>query len=166
MTSQTDKLPIRIAVVDDDVSVRELVSNHINGLDNCKVMIQAGEGQELLDKLKTNPKIDLIILDVIMYGMDGYTTAAIIRDTYKNMRIIFYSVCKTELALSRMAASGGHGLIKKGESAAKIIEAIRSVMSGVYFFPGMEEKRIINEENFFKGTKDNLTQLSPGEIDF
>jgi hypothetical protein len=39
---------IRIAVADDDLSVLQLFSNHINTLDNCKVVVQAGNGAELL----------------------------------------------------------------------------------------------------------------------
>ena len=48
---------IRIAVVDDDLSVCELVSNHINSIEKCKVLIQAGDGTELLDAFKKNPKL-------------------------------------------------------------------------------------------------------------
>jgi hypothetical protein len=39
---------VRIAVADDNLSVLQLFSNHINTLDNCKVVAQAGNGAELL----------------------------------------------------------------------------------------------------------------------
>lgn len=158
--------PIRIAVAEDDISVRELVCNHINTLENCKVLIQAGDGQELLDKLKSKPGIDLVILDIIMDGLDGYDTAAFIKATYKDMRILFYSVCKTELALARMAASGGHGLIRKSESSSQFAAAIKKVMGGYYFFPDMEEKMAIVEANFSQVKNNNSTGLSSSEIEF
>ncbi len=135
--------PIRIAVVDDDISVRELVSNYINTLDNCKVMIQAGDGKELLDKLFVKPEINLLILDIRMDGMNGYETAHNIRKDYPAIRILFYTMCNTELALSQMAASGGHGLIKKGKSIDQFVTAIKTVMSGYYFFPEMTSKMTI-----------------------
>ena len=166
MSTPKGKELIRIAMVDDDISVRELMSNHINTLDNCKVMIQAGEGQELLDKLKINPEIDLVILDIMMDGLDGYATAAFIRTDYKDMRIIFYSVCKTELALTQMATSGGHGLIRKGGSLSKMAEAIRIVMGGTYFFPDMEEKIAIKGNGFSGDKADRNAMLSAAEVGF
>ena len=166
MTTLKGKELIRIAMADDDISVRELVCNHINTLDNCKVMIEAGDGQELLDKLKINPEIDLVILDIIMHGLDGYATAAFIRTNYKDMRIIFYSVCKTELALTRMATSGGHGLIRKAVSSSQISAAIKMVMGGYYFFPDMEEKIAINGNGFSSGQSDKHALLSAAEIGF
>ncbi len=166
MTTPKGKELIRIAVADDDISVRELVCNHINTLENCKVLIQAGEGQELLDKLEIKPGIDLVILDIIMYGLDGYATAEFIKTAYKDMRILFYSVCKTELALALMAASGGHGLIRKAKSCSEIEVAIKKVMSGYYFFPDMEEKMAINENGFSSGQSDKQVVLSAAEVGF
>lgn len=165
MSTPKGKDLIRIAMVDDDISVRELMSNHINTLDNCKVMIQAGEGQELLDKLQINRGIDLVILDIIMDGMGGYRAAEIIRATYPGIRIIFYSICKNEIALTRMAATGGHGLVCKGGNLSKMAEAIRTVMGGTYFFPDMEEKIAIVEANFSKA-KNKSSGLSSNEIEF
>ena len=158
--------PVRIAMADDDISVRELVCNHINTLENCKVLIQAGDGQELLDKLKIKPGIDLVILDIIMDGLDGYTTAEFIKKAYKDMRILFYSICKTELALAQMAASGGHGLIRKGKSSSQIAVAIKKVMGGYYFFPDMEEKIAINGNGFSNGKSDKQVALSTAQIGF
>ena len=157
---------IRIAVVDDDIFVRELVSDHINTLDNCKVMIKAGDGQELLDKLKINQQIDLIILDIMMDGMDGYATAGFIKTAYQDMRILFYSVCKTELAIAKMEKSGGHGLIRKGGSVTQIAAAIKTVMGGYYFFSDMEEKIAIGGDIFSQKKYDKVAGLSCVETGF
>lgn len=166
MSTENNKDLVRIAIAEDDVSICELVSNHINTLENCKVMIQAVNGQELLDKMKSRNNIDLTILDIMMDGMDGYTTAEIIRDKYPAMRILFYSMCKTDMALALMIASGGHGLIKKGESSQQIQKAIRMVMEGYYFFPGTVKKAIIKGSEFSRGNREKITSLSMTEVSF
>ena len=51
--SKTNGL-VRIAMAEDDLSILQLVSKHIDTLENCKVVIKTAEGQELLDKLKEN----------------------------------------------------------------------------------------------------------------
>ncbi|MFZ1534925.1 MAG: response regulator, partial [Chitinophagaceae bacterium] len=101
--SKTNGL-VRIAMAEDDLSILQLVSKHIDTLENCKVVIKTAEGQELLDKLKENPGVEIVILDIVMDGLDGYNTAAILRKEYPEIKILFYSVCKTELALMRMVA--------------------------------------------------------------
>lgn len=166
MNFEQGKKLVRIAVVDDDTAACKYVSNHINTLENCKVMMLASEGQEFLDKLNANPQIDLVILDIMMDGLDGYATAEIIRAKYQDMRILFYSMCKTELALARMAASGGHGLIKKWGGTLKITEAIKAVMSGCYFFPDMEEMMTIGDGNFSGEKYLKLVGLTSLEIGF
>ena len=157
---------IKIAVVDDDLSVCQLASNHINTLEKCKVLIQATDGQEFLDKLKETPEIDLVILDIRMDGLDGYSTAEIIRSQYPEIRIVFYSVCKTELALFQMAVCGGHGLIRKGKSVEQFATAIKTVMGGNYFFPDMEERLAIPDGRFSLEKRNKVFGLSIVEIAF
>ncbi|MGQ0739236.1 MAG: response regulator [Bacteroidota bacterium] len=166
MSNAGTKDLVRIALAEDDLSVCELVSNHINTLENCKVVIQAADGQELLDKMKSKAHIDVAILDIMMAGMDGYTAASIIRNEYPAVRILFYSMCKSEIALAMMMASGGHGLIKKGESSLQIHKAIRTVMEGYYFFPGTRKKIIINGDDYSGGKHKKITAVSPAEITF
>jgi len=166
MSEAGNKDLIRLAVADDDVGVCELLCNHINTLENCKVLIQAANGKELLDKLKTKPNIDIAILDIMMEEMDGYMAAMKIREKYPGMLILFYSMCKNEIAQAMMIASGGHGLIKKGESCLQIQKAIRAVIDGYYFFPGIGKRSIIGKDDF-PGTKaKNLFTLSPAEVSF
>lgn len=166
MNFEQGKKLARIAVVDDDTAASKHVSNHINALENCKVVMLASEGQEFLDKLQEAPQIDLVILDIMMDGLDGYTTAEVIRAKYPATRVLFFSMCKTELALARMAASGGHGLIRKWGGSLKITEAINAVMNECYFFPDMEEMITISDGNFSKEKHLKLVGLTSLEIGF
>jgi len=132
-TNRTDGL-VRIAYAEDDLSILQLVSRHIDSFENCKVVIKVTDGQSLLDKLKENPAIDLALLDVMMDGLDGYIIAAEIKKNYPSIRILFYSQLKTELALTQMICCGGHGLVRKGISLENLKKGIRTVMKGRYFF--------------------------------
>jgi DNA-binding NarL/FixJ family response regulator len=157
---------VRIAVADDNLSVLQLFSNHINTLDNCKVIVQAGNGAELLQALKEKPGIDLVILDIMMPALNGYETATIIRKSYPGMRILFYSVCKTDLAMHLMALSGGHGLIQKGGSTDEAKKAIKSVMKGKYYFPALADDIDINGTLFAKLNGGRTKLITTAEVNF
>ena len=86
MSVTKNKELVAIAVVDDDFSVCELVSRHINTLDKCKVVFKAVSGEQLLEKLKLNAEINIIILDIMMDGMNGYDVAKLVRKKYPDIR--------------------------------------------------------------------------------
>jgi HAMP domain-containing protein/CheY-like chemotaxis protein/signal transduction histidine kinase len=67
----------RVLVVDDDVrnifALSSVLERH--GMD----VITAGTGQEAVEKVATDSEIDLIMMDIMMPGMDGYETIRAIR---------------------------------------------------------------------------------------
>lgn len=67
----------KIMVVDDEPEVIRLVRNML-GKEGYQV-IEAHSGQECLDKLRKE-KPDLVLLDVIMPGMDGWEVCKRIRE--------------------------------------------------------------------------------------
>jgi CheY-like chemotaxis protein len=67
----------RVLVVDDDVrnifALSSVLERH--GMD----VITAGTGQEAIEKVATDQDIDLVMMDIMMPGMDGYDTMRAIR---------------------------------------------------------------------------------------
>jgi HAMP domain-containing protein/CheY-like chemotaxis protein len=68
----------RVLVVDDDVrnifALSSVLERH--GMD----VITAGTGQEAIEKVANDPDIDLVLMDIMMPGMDGYDTMRAIRE--------------------------------------------------------------------------------------
>jgi CheY-like chemotaxis protein len=76
----------KILIVEDDLSSR-LYLNKI--LEKSEVIaLNAGDGQEALELAKENPDIDIILMDIQLPIMDGYTTARKIREIYPDVIII------------------------------------------------------------------------------
>ena len=61
----------RILVVDDDADARDLLSNYI--IEQGAIIIPASSGEEAL-KIAKQEKPDLITLDIMMPGLDGWAT--------------------------------------------------------------------------------------------
>ena len=76
----------KILIVEDDMSSR-LYLNKI--LEKAEVItLNAGDGQEALEMAVKNPDIDLILMDIQLPVMDGYTAARKIREFRKEIIII------------------------------------------------------------------------------
>lgn len=75
----------RFLVIDDSVNVRRLLAMTLEkvGYD----VIEARDGQDALDKLKTGIEIDSVVCDVEMPRMDGYSFLSKLRADYKYAEI-------------------------------------------------------------------------------
>jgi two-component system chemotaxis response regulator CheY len=80
--------------------MRRIQKTQINGLGVTDI-IEAGDGQEALAKLKSNMPIDIVLLDWNMPVMDGITFLKTVRadDTYKGVKIV---MCTSESEKSRV----------------------------------------------------------------
>ncbi len=77
-----------VLIADDDM--RNIFSL-TKALENYQMnVVAAVDGRDALEKLKTNPKVDIVLMDMMMPEMDGYeTTTAIRKDRkYKDLPII------------------------------------------------------------------------------
>ena len=79
----------RILVVDDNLTNRDIMAAQLKQWKFLPLMAESGE--QALDILTTNEKVDLVISDMNMPGMDGIEFSRKVRGIYKDMRIILLS---------------------------------------------------------------------------
>ena len=63
---------VRIMLVDDNTELRMNMREHLSRQEGLRVVAECGNGLEALQAL-TRTQVDVIILDVIMPQMDGYS---------------------------------------------------------------------------------------------
>jgi signal transduction histidine kinase/CheY-like chemotaxis protein/HAMP domain-containing protein len=80
----------RVLVVDDDPrNVFAITSTlELHGVE----VIQAANGRQGIETLRAGPEIDLVVMDVMMPGMDGYETMAAIRQLPRFLRLPIIAV--------------------------------------------------------------------------
>ena len=85
----------RIVVIDDEADIRDILGVNLKN-EGYEVNL-CSSGSSALEFLKKNTNVDLIILDIMMEGLDGYEFCKIIRsdEALKKIPIMFLSA-KTE----------------------------------------------------------------------
>nr|MBR4279884.1 sporulation transcription factor Spo0A [Clostridia bacterium] len=63
---------MRLMLVDDNADFRRMIREHLQKQENMRVVAECATGLEALESLAKTP-VDVIILDIIMPQMDGYT---------------------------------------------------------------------------------------------
>ena len=82
------KNPIKIAIVDDDVIYRKILIAHIKAFKNIEVILEVGNGSELIDMLQQNQKPDIVLLDLVMPVMDGKETLEYLCREYPDIKVL------------------------------------------------------------------------------
>ncbi len=75
----------------------------------------ANNGQEAIDFIKSDKKFDLVLMDINMPIMDGYTATSIIREdtSYNSLPIVSLTALTTTDEVTKMFACGMNGFLAK-----------------------------------------------------
>ncbi|MBN1410767.1 MAG: response regulator transcription factor [Spirochaetales bacterium] len=78
----------RVLIVDDEVEIRELIAKYLKK--ESMLISEAEDGIKALALIESRP-FDLVILDLMMAGMDGFETLKRIREKNQGLRVIIVS---------------------------------------------------------------------------
>lgn len=155
-------------MADDHILLRNALAALINSFDNCKVLYEANNGLELINKIKEQPIPDIVLLDLNMPEMDGCETAKWLTINYPNIYILMLTMYDSELTLIRLLQSGVKGFLKKDIDPAELKFAINSVMQSGFYYSTRTAGRLANL--FRSNTKENLqlqkVMLNEQEVQF
>ncbi len=124
-TGENDLLKdLTILVAEDDAIGKLYLSELLNG--NCKDIMFASDGLEALQLFKSNRgKIDIVLMDIKMPGLNGYQTTQKMKEINDQVFII----AQTAYALSgdreKAIASGCDFYLAKPFSKAQLLEAVK-----------------------------------------
>ena len=114
----------RILIVDDHEVVRMGIRLLFSNNGPLQVCGEAEDGPDALEKvLELAP--DVVILDLTIPGMNGFETAARMREIAPTVKIVFYSIHEIP-ATARI--SGGDAFISKAAASQELIMTVNRVM--------------------------------------
>ncbi|MBR2648536.1 MAG: response regulator transcription factor [Sediminibacterium sp.] len=124
----------KIALVDDHLLLRNGLAVVINSYEGYRVVFEAGNGIEFIQKLKENELPDIVLLDISMPYMNGYETAEWIKKNYPSIKVLVLSMLEDERSVIRMLQYGARGYITKGSDPKELKTALDTLSKkGMYF---------------------------------
>ena len=106
----------KVLILEDEVNIRSFVV--INLKRAGYEAIEAGTGQEALDKLRDNPDIGVAILDVMLPDIDGFEVCRRIRATSRQIGIIMLTARAQEMDKVTGLMTGADDYVTKPFSPA------------------------------------------------
>jgi two-component system nitrate/nitrite response regulator NarL len=131
--SRNRKCTLKVLIVDDHEALRAGVRSVLEarGIEVCG---EATNGQEALAKaIQLRP--DLIILDITMPVLDGFSAAREISKRLPGVGILLLSMHESASMVNIAKSSGARGYVAKSEGIARLIKAVDAVAHNKTFFP-------------------------------
>lgn len=128
---QTDTALITVLIVDDHPSIRDICRVHINSANTCRVVGEAADGTEAIERLlELNP--DVVLLDIRLpdSGPNGIEVAKEIKKTLPETKIVIFSAFSQALYVRRLIQIGVNGYITKDSPPEMVVEAIQTAYKG------------------------------------
>ena len=114
----------RILIVDDDPDIRQVLRLLLQGLYSVS---EAADGAEAVRLIQEQKDTDLIILDVMMPGMDGYAACDALR-AYTNAPVLFLTAKSAEADRISAYRSGGDDFLSKPFSQDELLAKVTSLL--------------------------------------
>jgi DNA-binding NarL/FixJ family response regulator len=124
---------LKILIVDDHEALRAGVRTVLEsrGFEVCG---EADNGQDALAKaLQLRP--DLVILDITMPVLDGFTAAREIHKRLPGVGILLLSMHESASMVNVAKSSGARGYVAKSEGIASLVKAVDAIANNRTFFP-------------------------------
>lgn len=135
---------IKIALADDHAMMRKGLAEIMSKFEDVTVILEAGDGGELIEKMKKAKVLpDICILDINMKGMNGYETAAVIKETWPDIRMIALSMYDNESNIIKMLRNGANGYILKDNEPEELQKAIQHVYEHGFYHSELVTGRML-----------------------
>ena len=161
---------IKIAIADDEELFRQGMIFILSKEINFEIVLQAENGQELIDKLHNTETIpDIILMDLNMPKLNGVETTKVIKKKYGTIKIIALSSYYSKPFIINMIHIGAVAYLAKNSSPKEVINTINDVCSKGFYYDNnvmkIIQENLINPTSTSKRSVFDSKHLTKREIE-
>lgn len=120
----------KIILAEDHKIIRDGLKMLLESTNEYEVVIEAGNGQEVLQALELGCNADLIVSDIGMPVMDGISLLREIQEKYNRIPVLIVSMLEDESHLYKAMGSGAMGFLTKSVNSNELFFALTKIFSG------------------------------------
>ena len=135
---------IRVALVDDDVLIREGLRMIIDQSGDIQVVATAGDGEEAL-RVARGDRPDVMLMDVRMPVLDGIEATRRITEAEDAPRVIILTTFELDEYVFEALRAGASGFLLKRTDPEQLVAAVRVVAGGEALLSPSVTRQLIAE---------------------
>ncbi|MGL4306907.1 MAG: response regulator [Mycobacteriaceae bacterium] len=142
-SSFTESLPIRVALVDDQLLVRAGFRMVINSQRDMVVECEAANGDQALEEI-SRCTVDVVLMDIQMPIMDGIEATRQICSAKNSPKILVLTTFDSDEYLLSALGAGASGFLLKDAQPEELLAGIRTVYSGEAVISAKSTRRLLS----------------------
>ncbi len=153
-----DTSKIRVAIVDDEPEIAELLKDLINGESDMEVVasyVNAEDAYKGITAIRPN----VVIMDIGLPGESGISGMVRVKEVHPNIPFLMYTIWENERVFEALEA-GADGYILKRDETAAVLTAIRDIYNGLSAASPYIAKKLFD---FFRSKKTTQALLNDQE---
>ncbi len=154
-------LKIRILLVDDSNSIREILRNCLSLQPDFEIVGSVDNARTALSQIKIlNP--DIVLMDIEMPQIDGLKATREIVKKFNDTKVIVLSCHEDQQYVDQVIGAGAKGYLLKSTPRKELASSIRFIHKGYcQFSPGLLEKLNTGQSSTLDSSQIVLTSSSP-----
>ncbi len=125
----------RIIIVDDHPLFRGALNQALSAAFAPSQILEAGSLDALMETLRADRAIDLILLDLAMPGVQGLSGLLYLRAEHPDIPVVIVSASEAAATVRRALEFGASGYVPKSQPVDQIRLAVRRVLDGELWTP-------------------------------
>lgn len=121
---------INILLADDHPIFIDGLKSFLEKENKVKIVGEAFNGLQVLEKLDSGLKVDIVILDIDMPKLNGVETAKAIRKNYPNTKVLIVTSIDKKEFIIKLMQHGASGYVLKNKTKEELLSAIHNIYRG------------------------------------
>jgi DNA-binding NarL/FixJ family response regulator len=156
---------INILIADDHQLLIDGIKTTLTGVEEIQVVAEVFNGYQVLEKLDTGLKVDVILMDINMPKLDGLNCTKMVRKKYPEVKILALSQYDEKRFVKQMVKNGASGYLLKDSGKDELVKAIHEVHNHGSYFSERLSIRLINQELKMENTSALFPKLTDRELE-
>jgi two-component system, NarL family, response regulator DegU len=160
--------PITLALVDDHNLFRKGLISLLAETESIRVLFEASNGSELLERLAEGNHPQVILLDISMPVMDGVATLEHLVAHYPAIKVLMLTMNQDDAMILHIMKMGAHGYLLKETNPTELENAIHSVVETGFYFSELVSRALLGKllkVDRLKPTFHGAVQLTDREME-
>ncbi len=155
--------PTRLIIADDHPLFRDALRGTVANVVASASIEEAGSFDELTSRLEQDGDVDLVLLDLSMPGISGFSGLIYLRSQYPAVPVVIVSASDDAETIRRSMDFGASGFIPKRFGVETLREAITKVLAGDVWVPADVDLTATADPDTAK-LRDRLATLTPQQV--
>lgn len=121
-------MPYKVAVLDDHDLIAEAIKSMLSSNNNFEFVGGFTDQNQLLNFLKENPDLDILLLDIHLKNEDGLKVSRNLNGEFPSIKVVMLTSLTQQSIVSESFKSGAKGYLPKNVGYMELIECFEAVI--------------------------------------